>query len=85
MNRHPVDATALIFGLLFLLSGIAILSDEAWPDIDTTAVVGATIGVIGVAFVTVLVLRQLREGSQPPATEPVSVATEEAENAPIEV
>lgn len=70
MTRHPIDATALIFGLLFLLSGVAIISDEAWPDIDTTAIVGATIGVIGIAFVTVLVLRQLREGSQPPADPP---------------
>ena len=62
--------TRLLPALLFLLSGVAIISDEAWPDIDTTAIVGATIGVIGIAFVTVLVLRQLREGSQPPVTEP---------------
>ena len=84
MTRHPIDATALIFGLLFLLSGVAIISDEAWPDIDTTAVVGATIGVIGVAFVAVLVLRQLREGSQPPADEAVSSPVEGIEEATID-
>ena len=79
MNRHPIDATALIFGLLFTLSGFAIVSDEAWPDLDTTAVVGALVGVLGLLFVTVLVMRQLREGSQPPATEPPPVEpTEDA-------
>ncbi|MEM8705328.1 MAG: hypothetical protein AAGE98_02645 [Actinomycetota bacterium] len=72
MNRHPLDATALIFGLLFALSGVAIVSDEAWPDIDTTAVLGATVGVLGLGFIATLVLRQLREGSQPPAVEPVA-------------
>ncbi len=73
MNRHPLDATALIFGLLFTLSGFAVLSDEIWPDLDTTAVVGAVIGALGILFVTVLVMRQLREGSQPPPLdEPVS-------------
>ncbi|MEO0492121.1 MAG: hypothetical protein AAF081_01745 [Actinomycetota bacterium] len=76
MTRHPLDATALIFGLLFALSGVAIISDEAWPTIDTTAVVGATVGVLGIAFVVVLVLRQLREGSQPPATEPLTPPSE---------
>ena len=85
MNRHPLDATALIFGLLFTLSGIAIISDEAWPDIDTTAVVGATVGVIGIGFVATLVLRQLREGSPPPApADPVtSGPIDETESAPI--
>ena len=70
MNRHPIDATALIFGLLFTLSGFAIVSDEVWPDIDTTAVVGAVVGALGLVFVTALVMRQLREGSQPPTVEP---------------
>lgn len=79
MNRHPLDATALIFGLLFTLSGVAIISGETWPDVDTTAVLGATIGVIGLVFVAVLVLRQLREGSQPPATDPITVGTADPE------
>ena len=69
MNRHPLDATALIFGLLFTLSGFAIVSEEAWPEIDTTAVVGGVVGALGILFVTVLVMRQLREGSRPPATD----------------
>ncbi|MEM9518231.1 MAG: hypothetical protein AAGA37_02840 [Actinomycetota bacterium] len=64
MNRHPIDATALIFGLLFALSGVAIVSDEAWPELDTTALSGAAIGVIGVVVVGVLVSRQVR-GSDP--------------------
>lgn len=66
MNRHPVDATALIFGALFALSGFAIVSDEAWPDLDTTAVVGGAVGLIGLAIVGALVGRQLRsEVSEP--------------------
>lgn len=77
MNRHPIDATALIFGLLFTLSGFAIVSDEVWPSIDTTAVVGAIVGALGLLFVTALVMRQLREGSQPPAADSASVETED--------
>lgn len=60
MTRHPLDATALIFGLLFTLAGIAILSEETWPSIDTTAVVGAWVGSLGLLFIAVLVLRQVR-------------------------
>jgi len=63
MNRHPLDPTPLILGLLFAISGLAIVADAAWPELDTTAVVGATVGGIGVAFVIVLVMRQLRENS----------------------
>ncbi len=63
MNRHPLDPTPLILGLLFAISGLAIVADAAWPDLDTTAVVGATVGGIGVAFVVVLVMRQLRENN----------------------
>lgn len=79
MNRHPIDATALIFGLLFTLSGFAIVSDEVWPDIDTTAVVGAVVGALGLVFVTALVMRQLREGSQPPVDESVIAEAEAPE------
>ena len=67
MNRHPLDATALIFGLLFTLSGFAIVSESAWPELDTTAAVGAVVGILGVVFVAVLVMRQVRESNQPPA------------------
>jgi len=63
MNRHPLDPTPLILGLLFVISGLAIVADAAWPELDTTAVVGATVGGIGIAFVVVLVTRQLRENT----------------------
>ena len=84
MNRHPLDATALIFGLLFTLSGFAIVSEEAWPSVDTTAVVGAVIGALGLVFVAVLVLRQLRDtspaalidGPEPPALDDLESADE---------
>ncbi len=66
MTRHPLDPTALIIGLLFALSGLAIVADAAWPELDTTAVVGATVGGLGVLFVVVLVMRQLRDGSRTP-------------------
>ncbi|MEM9466421.1 MAG: hypothetical protein AAGA90_13690 [Actinomycetota bacterium] len=80
MNRHPIDATALIFGLLFTLSGFAIVSEEAWPELDTTTVVGAVVGVLGLLFVAVLVMRQLREGSQPPADPPPPVESTTADD-----
>jgi hypothetical protein len=63
MTRHPIDPTALIIGLLFAISGLAIVADAAWPELDTTAVVGATVGGLGVLFVAVLVTRQLRDSS----------------------
>ena len=63
MTRHPLDPTALIAGLLFLLSGLAIVIDQSWPRVDTTAVVGATVGVLGLFFVVNLVRQQLRAGS----------------------
>lgn len=60
MNRHPIDSTALIFGLLFGLAGMAILIDETLPDIDATIVTGAVVGALGIAFVATLVTRQVR-------------------------
>lgn len=59
MNRHPIDPTALIFGLLFGLAGMAILIDET-ADVDATLVTGAVVGALGVAFVATLVTRQVR-------------------------
>lgn len=59
MNRHPIDPTALIFGLLFGLAGMAILIDET-ADVDATLVTGAVVGALGVAFVATLLTRQVR-------------------------
>ena len=59
MNRHPIDSTALIFGLLFGLAGMAILIDET-ADVDATLVTGAVVGALGIAFVATLVTRQVR-------------------------
>lgn len=75
MTRHPLDTTALIFGLLFVLAAAAILIDETLPSVDAAAVTGAIVGALGVTFVVTLIGRQLRAGSSsPPAmTEPMSV------------
>lgn len=70
MNRHPIDSTALIFGLLFGLAGVAILVDATFPDVNTTAVTGALVGVLGIAFVAVLVTRQVRGSASTPAFVP---------------
>ena len=81
MNRHPIDSTALIFGLLFGLAGMAILIDETVPDVDATLVTGTVVGALGIAFVATLVTRQVRlAGSPAPVTvdEP-EVDTEEPE------
>ena len=66
MKTHPLDPTALVSGLLFALSGLAIIADQSWDSIDVTAFVGAGVGVLGVFLVVVLLARQLREGSTPP-------------------
>ena len=63
MNRHPIDSTALIFGLLFGLAGMAILIDETVPDVDATMVTGVVVGALGIAFVATLVTRQVRLAS----------------------
>ena len=73
MNRHPIDSTALIFGLLFGLAGMAILIDETVPDVDATLVTGAVVGALGIAFVATLVTRQVRvttAGADIPVTAP---------------
>ena len=72
MNRHPIDSTALIFGLLFGLAGMAILIDET-ADVDATLVTGAVVGALGIAFVATLVTRQVRvttAGADIPVTAP---------------
>ena len=72
MNRHPIDPTALIFGLLFGLAGMAILIDET-ADVDATLVTGAVVGALGIAFVATLVTRQVRvttAGADIPVTAP---------------
>ena len=79
MTRHPIDSTALIFGLLFGLAGMAILIDETVPDVDATLVTGAVVGALGIAFVATLVTRQVRLTGGPidapvPGAEPADVA-----------
>ncbi len=66
METHRLDPTALIAGLLFSLSGAAIIADQTWDNIDITAFVGAGVALLGIFLVVVLLARQLRDGSQPP-------------------
>jgi peptidoglycan/LPS O-acetylase OafA/YrhL len=61
MKPHRLDPTALIAGLLFALSGAAIVADQTWSGLDTAAVAGAAVATLGVLLLVVLVTRQIRE------------------------
>ena len=69
METHPLDPTALISGLLFALSGLAIIANQSWDNVDVTAFVGAGVGLLGIVLVAVLLARHLGEGSRPPEPE----------------
>ncbi len=68
MKPHQLDITALIGGLLFALSGFAIVADQVWAELDVTAVVGAGVGVLGVFLIVLLITRQLKAESEAPET-----------------
>ena len=36
MDTHPIDPVALVAGLFFGLSGLAILAHQQWEDVDVT-------------------------------------------------
>jgi len=57
MNAHEIDPVALVFGLLFALSGVAVLTDRATEQVDVTALTGAGVAVVGVVLAVLLVVR----------------------------
>lgn len=64
MKSHRLDPTALIAGLLFALSGLAIVADQTWDDVDVAAIVGGGVAVLGVFLVVLLVTRQVHANNQ---------------------
>ncbi len=65
MKLHPLDPVGLIAGLLFALSGLAIIADQQWGDVDVTAVTAAGVSAVGLLLVALIVHRYVRE--DPPA------------------
>jgi hypothetical protein len=59
MRRHPIDPVALVAGLLFTFTGLAVVADRLWDDVDITAITGVGVAVVGLAFLAVIVIRQL--------------------------
>ncbi len=57
MKAHEIDPVALVFGLLFTLSGAAVLTDRADQRLDVTAITGVAIAIVGLALAVMLVVR----------------------------
>jgi hypothetical protein len=57
MDTHPVDPVALVSGLLFGLSGLAILAHQRWEDVDVTAFTAAGVTLVGLLLAGMIVVR----------------------------
>ena len=68
MKTHPVDPVALVAGLLFTLSGLVLLADEHWADLDVTALSAAGLTAIGLILAIAVIVRFTR----PTDPEPVA-------------
>ncbi len=64
MKTHPLDPVALIFGLLLTLSGVAILADKQWEDLDVTALTAAVVAVVALALTAMIVYRFVRDAAE---------------------
>ena len=61
MDTHPIDPVALVAGLLFALSGAAIIAERNWDDVDVTALTAAGVAVAGIVLAAAIVSRYLRD------------------------
>lgn len=61
MDSHPLDPSALVFGLLFAIAGAAIFADRQWGDVDMTAFTAAGVAVVGLLLAGLVVARYLTE------------------------
>ena len=59
MQIHPVDPVALVAGLLFTFTGLAVIADRVWDGVDVTAITAAGVAVVGLLLAIVVVTRQL--------------------------
>ena len=59
MHTHDLDPVALIAGLLFTFTGLAVVADRIWEDVDVTAITGAGVALVGLALLAAIVVRQL--------------------------
>ncbi len=69
MDTHPIDPVALIAGLLFGLSGLAILADQQWDDVDVTAFTAAGVMLVGLLLAGIIVVRFVRSTIESPPTD----------------
>ena len=71
MDTHPVDPVALVSGLLFGLSGLAIVAHQRWEDVDVTAFTAAGVMLVGLLLVGLIVARFISSAidTEPPEIE----------------
>ncbi len=65
MDTHQLDPVALIFGLLFALTGAAVMTDRATEGLDVTAITSVGVAVVGVILVAMIILRLIRDEPRP--------------------
>ena len=65
MDTHPIDPIALIAGLFFGLTGLAIIADRQWDDVDVTAFTAAGVMLIGLLLLGLVVARFVRSSTTP--------------------
>ena len=65
MDTHPVDPVALVAGLFFGLSGLAILAHQQWEDVDVTAFTAAGVMLIGLLLAGLIVVRFIGGTGEP--------------------
>ncbi len=65
MDTHQLDPVALIFGLLFTLTGAAVMTDRATEGIDVTAITSLGVAVVGVILAVMIILRLIRDHPGP--------------------
>ncbi len=77
MDTHPVDPVALVAGLLFGLSGLAILANRQWDGIDVTAFTAAGVALVGLLLAGMIVVRFVGRDADP-APPPGGIDDEDA-------
>lgn len=72
MESHPVDPVALVGGLFLGLSGLAILADRQWDDVDVAAFTAAGVVLIGLLLAGLVVVRSLVPTMPPDPDPPIA-------------
>lgn len=83
MDSHPIDPVALVAGLLFSLSGAAIIAERNWDDVDVTALTAVGVALAGILLAAAIVSRYLRDAIRrsgefdPASAGPVTAAADD--------